>query len=322
MKSLKLTTALAAFAALTLGCPGGDDADDGNVDDSSGTDGTDSNTSPTGTQTTTVTGPSTSADTTADTSAGTLDTTDTVEPTESSSSTTEDPTVFQFNETPVDQYVRVDRMGFPAVNTALHLGGDKDAYNAESPETDVGTFFSDNVDEVVASLRLLHLGPDDLGAGSDGLDDDLSGLFGAGSPCTVPGPGVAGQCVDQGGGVAVLPDTIKLDLDLPNGFHIDPTTCGPVANGRALADPVIDIELAILLLDLSEAPWAEDSGIGFQCDPACDPDTEDCVHSRATTFLNLPGAAVGLKQDFSLNPIANDVAFSDSFPYLAPAQTP
>lgn len=83
---------------------------------------------------------------------------------------------------------------------------------------------------------------------------------------TIPGTGVT---VAQ----AVVPDTLTLDLSAASGFP----------NGRKLADPVIDVTLAVIFLDLS---------------------------------VNGPATLAGLP----LNPPANDVAFRDSFPYLAPPQ--
>lgn len=83
---------------------------------------------------------------------------------------------------------------------------------------------------------------------------------------TIPGTGVT---VAQ----AVVPDTLTLDLSGTSGFP----------NGRKLADPVIDVTLAVIFLDLS---------------------------------VNGPGALAGLP----LNPPANDVPFRDTFPYLAPPQ--
>lgn len=88
-------------------------------------------------------------------------------------------------------------------------------------------------------------------------------------PClnqTVPGTGttVAGL---------VVPDTITVDLSKPSGFP----------NGRRLQDPVVDVTLAALFLDLSK-------------------------HSPLT-FFNIP-----------LNPPANDRPFRANFPYLAPPQ--
>lgn len=71
----------------------------------------------------------------------------------------------------------------------------------------------------------------------------------------------------------VIPDNIQVDFNQPSGFP----------NGRRLEDPVIDITLAALFLDLSREP--------------------------VTRFVALP-----------LNPAANDVPFRNVFPYLAPAQ--
>ena len=89
------------------------------------------------------------------------------------------------------------------------------------------------------------------------------------TPCLnqiIPGTGLT---VAQ----AVIPDTIKLNLNAPNGFP----------NGRTLTDPVIDITLAAIFLDLSK---------------------------------NGPGTLAGLP----LGPAANDVPFRTTFPYLAPPQ--
>ena len=71
----------------------------------------------------------------------------------------------------------------------------------------------------------------------------------------------------------VVPDSIQVDFNQPSGFP----------NGRRLEDPVIDITLAALFLDLRKEP--------------------------VTRFLALP-----------LNPPANDKPFRTAFPYLAPAQ--
>lgn len=72
---------------------------------------------------------------------------------------------------------------------------------------------------------------------------------------------------------AVVPDTLKLDLSKPSGFP----------NGRTLTDPVIDVTLAVIFLDLSK--------------------------NAPDTLAKLP-----------LNPPANDRAFRATFPYLAPPQ--
>lgn len=71
----------------------------------------------------------------------------------------------------------------------------------------------------------------------------------------------------------LVPDTITVDLSRPSGFP----------NGRALPDPVIDITLAVALLDMR-------------------------VHDPLT-FHRIP-----------LNPPVNDRPFRTVFPYLAPPQ--
>ncbi|MBS7671082.1 DUF4331 family protein [Croceicoccus sp. 1NDH52] len=71
----------------------------------------------------------------------------------------------------------------------------------------------------------------------------------------------------------VVPDTLTLTLSGTSGFP----------NGRKLADPVIDVTLAVIFLDLA-------------------------THG-AGTLAGLP-----------LNPPENDVAFRSAFPYLAAAQ--
>ena len=154
---------------------------------------------------------------------------------------------FVFASAEASAYTRVDRAGMPAINTAVIAS--KDAYNQADPADDAN---GDFVTEIVASLNFLH------GA----LDDDLAG-FGL-TPCGVD------DCVAQAGPL-VIPDTLKIDTTGSAGFP----------NGRALPDPVIDVTLAVVLLDLS-------------------------VHGA--------GDLVGV-----LNPAANDVAFQATFPYLAPA---
>lgn len=303
--STKLPIALFGLATLTLGCP----SDDGGGQADSGSSSSTGDTTAPSTMTT----PMTSADSSGSSSATTSpDGTAEGTATAGSSSTGEDPTIFHFNDTPPEDYVRVDRIGFPAVSAALHIHGDKDAYNAGNPITD-----GDDLAETRESLVFLHHGPDGMNGGPSGLDDEIGDLLGGPSPaCTTPNDFNPGQCVNQGGGVAVFPDTLKLTTDLPPGFHIDPSTCGPVANGRALANPVIDIILAVLLLDLNDdLP----DGVGLL---PCDPENPDSPIATASAFLGLPGALNGGKEPFSLNPIANDVEFPADFPYLAPAHTP
>lgn len=82
-------------------------------------------------------------------------------------------------------------------------------------------------------------------------------------------PGTGGTTLAS----AVVPDTLTIDVGAAAGFP----------NGRKLPDPVVDVTLAAIFLDLrQESPLA---------------------------FFNLP-----------LNPPANDRAFSETFPFVAAPQ--
>ncbi len=154
---------------------------------------------------------------------------------------------YAFDESDPSEYAQVDRVGMPAINSAVITS--KDLYNTSTPVDDAaGTF----VDEIVANLTGLH------GA----LDDDLvtAGL----TPCAVE------DCVTQAAPL-VVPDTLTITLSQAAGFP----------NGRLPTDPVMDVTLAVVLLDLS------------------DPEQD------ATSLVGL-------------NPTANDVAFLADFPYFAP----
>jgi len=156
----------------------------------------------------------------------------------------DDPYVFS-DASPTD-YDRVDRAGMPAIASAVIAS--KDAYNQADPIDDAN---GDFVSEIVASLEFLH------GA----LDDDLSGLGIV--PCAVE------DCVAQAAPL-VVPDTLKIDTAQAAGFP----------NGRSLTDPVMDVTLAVVLIDLAV---------------------------EGQTAASLVG----------VNPTTNDVAFMDDFPYLA-----
>ena len=148
--------------------------------------------------------------------------------------------VFLFATDPLSAYTRVDRIGMPAIATAVISSGNKDAYNAADPSDDANGDFAG---DITANVTGLHAA----------LDDDLTG---------------AGL---------VIPDTLTIDSAAAAGFP----------NGRTLADPVIDVTLALVLLDLGAAG------------------------QDATTLAGLP-----------LNPAANDVPFLGAFPYLAAPHTP
>jgi hypothetical protein len=192
---------------------------------------------------------------------------------------------------PVDNatdFTQVDRMGMPAVSTALIPDGKKTAYNQAAPAGDAANFAGD----IVGTLAFLHSDAIDL-------DSDLESLGLV--PCKMQNSMASDECVSQDilGNVPgatgpspaqlVLPDTLKIDVSAPAGFP----------NGRALADPVVDVTLAILLLDM-------------------DAMTTGTPPAAQTPFAFTPGNIVG-----PLNPPTNDVGidgdFPTAFPYLHPA---
>lgn len=241
-----LIPCLALSAALfTVAC--GDDKGGTDTDaTTTNTTGTATDTSLTGTTTDTTgtTAPTTGAPTT-----GTPTTETTTSPTTTSpttGTTGDDP--FMFDETPPGDLVQIDRMGMPAVATAVISSGMKDAYNEATPADDAMQAF---VMDIVANVTALHAA----------LDDDL---MGAGlTPCALM------DCLTVAAPL-VVPDTLKIDTNMPSGFP----------NGRRLADPVVDVTLAVVLLDLmTHAP---------------------------DVLANLP-----------LNPPMNDKEFLADFPYVA-----
>ena len=153
---------------------------------------------------------------------------------------------FAFRADPESAYTVVDRLGMPAINTAVITS--KDDYNAATPTDDAN---GDFVAEITANVDALH----------QALDDDLTG---AGlTPCATA------DCVAAAAPL-VVPDTLSIDRTSPPGFP----------NGRLLSDPVVDVTLALVLLDLGST-----DGCGGE---AC----------TVTTLADLP-----------LSPPANDVDY-------------
>ncbi len=163
-------------------------------------------------------------------------------------------TGFSFGTETPDAFTRVDRMGMPAIATALIAS--KDSYNAADPSNDAA---GDFVPEILASLDFLHTA----------LDSQLEGL--GLTPCTYNGDGT-GSCAAFAVPL-IIPDTVKIDTTAASGFP----------NGRDLTAPVIDVTLAVALLELT-----------------------------GDTPPHTPTALVGV-----LNPPANDKEFTPDFPYLA-----
>jgi hypothetical protein len=249
-KLYKITLAL-SMSALALGCPSDDGGGtgDGTADDDGGT----------------VTPPTTGVGdddddddgaTVDDTADGATTATDGGTATDDgtdSGTTAVDPGPFVPDDPDPTLYTRVDQVGMPAVNTALIAMANKDAYN-QATQTQIGMNPFD-VDRFASISFLLDGLADDLGdAPPDGLGLDV---------CDDPT-----QCNNQ-----------ARPLIVPDALDIDTTADAAFPNGRLLTDPVIDITMAVLLLDLGvESP---------------------------TTFVG------------AVNPTENDVAFQDEFPFLA-----
>jgi hypothetical protein len=246
-----LRVALVLGAASLTACPGPEEEDTGGSSDGDTTAGTDTTVNPV-TETTNTTPPGTES------SSSSSD-----DGVDSTSETGDDPFVFPTD--PYSAYTQIDRHGAVEAGTAgiaapeglgFEPGSDisvRDEYNASNPqEDDDGVWLA----EIAASITFFH----------DALDDDIEGLML--TPATID------QTVMQAGPV-IIPDTIKYDPSMPTGYP----------NGRALTDPVVDITLAAVMLDLNEHPL--------------------------TLFADLP-----------LNPPENDVPFESDFPYLAPPHPP
>jgi len=198
-------------------------------------------------------------------------------------------TGFSFRSDMPSAYTRVDRMGMPAVATALIPSGKKDEYNSVDPSDDfatsAGATCADLVScrwagDYVASISAIH---GLTNAGGMTLNEQLTGL--GLTPCT-DGGACATQFISGTSGPVVA------NLVIPDVLTIDTTATAGFPNGRKLSDPAMDVTLAVLLLDLS-------------------------VHNPGT-FTDLDGDGT---PGPSLNPLANDVAFGTTFPYVADPHT-
>ena len=171
------------------------------------------------------------------------------------------PDPFIFADEPRSAYSQVDSHAMPEVGTALieaanGLSGTalRDTYNATSPTDRADTYNA----EILNSLTLFH----------SALDDDLTGLG--------LDPATPDEALAQGAPLVV-----------PEVMRYDPSEAASFPNGRALEDPVVDITLAVVLLDLA-APG-----------------------QTTSTFASLP-----------LNPPANDKPMLAVFPYVPPPHEP
>ena len=128
-------------------------------------------------------------------------------------------------------FTRVDRMGMPAVSTALVGSARKNAYNDGRPVDDM-MFAGD----FITSLTGLHTA----------LDRHL--VAANLTPCSMTTMvGGLPECVGQN----YAPGATVASLILPNDvLNINTTVAAGFPNGRRLQDPVIDVTLGVLLLRL------------------------------------------------------------------------
>jgi len=173
-----------------------------------------------------------------------------------------DPAAFDFRTDSPAAYMRFDRAGMPVIGAALVT---MDAeYNAGDPAADSSLSFAP---DILATLGGLHMA----------LDDDIvaAGL----TPCSMVAAAGLPPCAAQ----EFAPMRPVASLIVPDVLRVNPANPSGFPNGRLLTDPVVDVSLSVVLLDLT-------------------------VHT--------PTTLVGV-----LNPTANDSAFSMEFPYLAAAHT-
>lgn len=164
----------------------------------------------------------------------------------------------------VGDYARVDRMGQPAIATALIASSNKDAYNLADPTGDESF-----VGDIVATVIFV----------ANALDDDLksAGL----TPCAVDGIDVdtdindaseISSCLNIAAGI-VSPDVITIDTSIASSWP----------NGRRLNDPVVDTLLAAALLDVEGGTHTPASLAELPLNPGSD---------DAVTSANFPYVSV------------------------------
>ena len=162
------------------------------------------------------------------------------------SGTPTDPNVFAFRSESVGDYTRVDRMGGPATTTALLVpgasgGARRQVANSTDPADD-----TDYAAEYVTALKRyhFHLAPQLAGA------LDTCGTAGTTEANTDVGP-----CVVQALANPVIPDVLRLNTSQTSNYP----------NGRKPDDPVVDVLLAIALLDLGGDGDGPGTCLGLTC---------------------------------------------------------
>ncbi|MBV9074575.1 MAG: DUF4331 family protein [Acidobacteria bacterium] len=211
-------------------------------------------------------------------------------------------------------FTQFERMGQQAFATVfVPKGTPRDAQNAEIPEHDVANYSSLIPDALTVT--------DNDGTGNTiaGRANLLTALGLTALPNGAPLllPGTFGNTSKDLLRIALLPDVLRFDLDLPaTGQAIGQFG---IQNGRHLNDPSIDIALQLLrqLADVHFPTGVTGGGpvgtrAALECSafPSCQ-DRRVLVVVQGTTF-NKPDAQL---TDFTIE--GNDMPFLSQFPYIA-----
>lgn len=212
-------------------------------------------------------------------------------------------------------YTQFERMGQQGFATVFIPKPQRDAENAEIPEHDVANYS--------------NLIPDALTtADNDGTGNTIQGranLLTALGLTTLPNgaplllPGTFGNTNKNLLRVALLPDVLRFDLDLPAGSAGQAIGQFGLQSGRRLDDPAIDIALQLLrqLADVhfpsgvtGGGPVGSRAALECSAFPSCQ-DRRVLTVVQGTTF-NKPDAQLA---NFAI--VGNDQPFLPTFPYIA-----
>ena len=211
-------------------------------------------------------------------------------------------------------YIQFERMGQQAFSTVfIPKGTPRDAENAEIPEHDVANY-SGLIPDALTTTD--NDGTGNTIAGRANLLTSL-GLTALPNGAPLLLPSTLGNTNVNLLRVALLPDVLRFDLDMPASAQ----AIGQfgLQNGRHLDDPSIDIAL-LLLRQLADVHFpsgvpgggAVGSRVALECSafPSCQ-DRRVLVVVQGTTF-NKPDSLIP-----TLTTEGNDMPFLTQFPYIA-----
>ena len=216
---------------------------------------------------------------------------------------------------PRPHYVQFERMGQQAFATVFIPRDSRDAENAEIPEHDVANYSGLIPDALTTTDN------DGTGNTIQGRATLLTNLgltaLPNGAPLLLPGS--FANTNKNLLRVALLPDVLRFDLDLPAGPPGQAIGQFGIQNGRRLDDPAIDIALQLLrqLADVHFPSGVTGGGpvgsrVALECSafPSCQ-DRRVLTVVQGTTF-NKPNAQLN---NFTV--VGNDRDFLTVFPFVA-----